>query len=504
MLHIRSLRSPVTILFFVFLIVGTILRFYRLPQTMQFLGDQGRDARITRGILMEKDPALIGPGTSVGNMYLGPLYYYLMVFPLMLSYPSPVGPAIAVAFVGCITVALIFILGKQMVGEKAALVATGLYAVAPTVIENVRFSWNPNVVPFFSLLLVWSLYQTLQKQYRYWWFIGLLYAILFQLHYITLVIAAFAGIVWLYELILMIREKHVDQTFIRSTIVAIVIFILSLVPLAIYDVRHEFLNSRSFLQFFSSDQKNFQEPRSLSGIWYSFVSVAGRNFLGLFKIVIEPKFFLILVGALIYLFSRLFVFFGKPVKEIKGQQFIALCFLFSVFFLSLYQGSLFDHYLGFVFPIAVLVMGSMAVRLFENMFLRPLVAIALVFLTYAGLSHYGGGQNLDHNVFYFQEAATVIATHVNENEKYDVLLLAQNNDPQGPNYRYFLETMGKAPVVEGKENEATRLFVITEDQVTRVPQIGDQPHRKILLWKNRMPIDSFQLPKGGQVYILSK
>ncbi|MBP9700599.1 hypothetical protein KBD71_04945, partial [Candidatus Woesebacteria bacterium] len=64
-------RKSVVVLFLFFLALGTFLRFYRLRSTMQFLGDQGRDALIARGILMDRDPAFIGPVTSVGNMYLG-------------------------------------------------------------------------------------------------------------------------------------------------------------------------------------------------------------------------------------------------------------------------------------------------------------------------------------------------------------------------------------------------------------------------------------------------
>lgn len=79
------------------LIIGAFLRLYKIDGYMTFLGDEGRDVIIVRNLLVNADPILIGPGTSVGGMYLGPLYYYFMAPFLLLANFSPVGPAVGVA-----------------------------------------------------------------------------------------------------------------------------------------------------------------------------------------------------------------------------------------------------------------------------------------------------------------------------------------------------------------------------------------------------------------------
>jgi 4-amino-4-deoxy-L-arabinose transferase-like glycosyltransferase len=56
------------------LLVGAAMRLYHIGGYMTFLGDEGRDAIIVRRLLVDFDPILIGPGTSIGNMYIGPLY----------------------------------------------------------------------------------------------------------------------------------------------------------------------------------------------------------------------------------------------------------------------------------------------------------------------------------------------------------------------------------------------------------------------------------------------
>ena len=52
------------------LLIGAFCRLYKIDQYMTFLGDEGRDVIIVRRLLTQLHPPLIGPGTSIGQMYL--------------------------------------------------------------------------------------------------------------------------------------------------------------------------------------------------------------------------------------------------------------------------------------------------------------------------------------------------------------------------------------------------------------------------------------------------
>src|SRR4030042_5563705 len=82
------------------LLIAAYFRIYKIDEYMTFLGDEGRDVIVVRRLLVNFDPILVGPGTSIGNMYLGPLYYYMMAPFLFLAGFSPVGPAVLVALFG--------------------------------------------------------------------------------------------------------------------------------------------------------------------------------------------------------------------------------------------------------------------------------------------------------------------------------------------------------------------------------------------------------------------
>ena len=177
-----------------------------------FEGDQGRDALVVSKIFKEGDLVFIGPVTSVGNMYLGPFYYYFMLPFLWLSYPSPLGPVYAVALVNILAVYLIYKLGSKMFGQKVGILAAFFFGLSQVSVTYSRFSWNPNLAPFFSLLIIYFNWKALKKP-KFWLAVLASFAALIQLHYLTLLAAASAGLTWLWQLSqYLVKNKTKDMS----------------------------------------------------------------------------------------------------------------------------------------------------------------------------------------------------------------------------------------------------------------------------------------------------
>ncbi|MEK7470711.1 MAG: glycosyltransferase family 39 protein [Patescibacteria group bacterium] len=182
----------------IILALSAFLRLYKIGEYMTFLGDEGRDMIIIRRFLVEFHPPLIGPGTSVGSMYLGPLYYYMMAIPVLLANFSPVGPAVMVAILGVLTVFLIWFIGREWFGKIAGLVSALLYAISPTIIIFSRSSWNPNIMPFFSLLSIYAIWKVWkEKEYKWMIVLGISLAFVLQSHYLGLLLIPTLFIFWL-------------------------------------------------------------------------------------------------------------------------------------------------------------------------------------------------------------------------------------------------------------------------------------------------------------------
>src|SRR5262245_30806295 len=123
------------------LLLAAFLRLYRISDYMTFLGDEGRDVLVAKGIL-EGHFTLLGPRASAGDFFLGPIYYYMIAPWLWLFRMDPVGPAVMVALFGIATVGLVYVTGKKWFGEKTGLIAAALYTVSPIVITYSHSSWN--------------------------------------------------------------------------------------------------------------------------------------------------------------------------------------------------------------------------------------------------------------------------------------------------------------------------------------------------------------------------
>src|SRR3990167_1349055 len=100
-------KNYVFIAIIVILLTAAFLRLYKIEDYMTFLGDEGRDVTIVRGIL-HGDFTFLGPRASAGDFFLGPIYYYFMAPFLWLWHYDPVGPAIMVAILGTVTVWMVY------------------------------------------------------------------------------------------------------------------------------------------------------------------------------------------------------------------------------------------------------------------------------------------------------------------------------------------------------------------------------------------------------------
>ncbi|MBP7774501.1 glycosyltransferase family 39 protein [Candidatus Woesebacteria bacterium] len=171
------------------LLVAVWLRLYKLPETYQFLGDQGRDAIVMSEMLRGQRMQLTGPTMSVGGFHLGPFFYYLTAPSLLLSQFDPLGPAVFQALLGVLTVLMLYLCVSQYSSTQAGLIAALLAAVDPTLVHFSRFSWNPNAVPLFTVFALYAFLQYRKTQQLKWLLIcGVVFFFLIQLHYVTLLL----------------------------------------------------------------------------------------------------------------------------------------------------------------------------------------------------------------------------------------------------------------------------------------------------------------------------
>lgn len=471
-----------------FIIVAAYLRLWNLPATLMFQGDQGRDVLIVADIFKQGDLVFIGPVTSVGNMYLGPLYYYFMVPFLWLSYPSPVGPAYAIALLSILTTFLTYYLGKDIIGKTGALFATFFFALSNTAVVFARFSWNPNPAPLFGLLMVWGSYKAWTKNAWYWLVVSICFSILIQLHYLTLLALPAAGLIWLYQGISLFRtEKRSPKKikrFVLSTLASIGVFLVSLTPLLLFDFKHEWLNTQAFVQLVTNKDHIGGELSGLTRLINILKETHGRSMHILFDLFIGQDRTRNTVLVILTLLGMGGLLKTSTGKRQKGYIVLFIFVIGAILGTSIYQHTLFDHYLGYVFALVCLVYGSILAYMLKHRVGLLLIVFFCGFFVWYNAPRYPLWTP-GWTIFDMKRTADVIAEQVSPGEKYNIVLLSESKDLYGQNYRYFLSTTETPPVSPDEFAEADKLFIINENQpdidVTQLPiyEIQTFPNKNI-------------------------
>jgi len=440
------------------LAISAFLRLYKIDQYMTFLGDEGRDVIIVRRFLTELHPPLIGPGTSIGNMYLGPLYYYMMALPLLIANFSPVGPAVQVAILGVITVFFIWFVGRTWFGKVAGLVAAGLYAISPTAIVFSRSSWNPNIMPFFALLSVYSIWRVWRRHEAGWLLIlGVAFAFVLQSHYLGLLIAPTLFIFWLltYRDLKKTSTTKMFENFKKKSLIGLGIFAILMSPLLIFDIRHGWTNTRAVAAFIvSREELGFSLATYLSKA-ASIVLMTTSNLISAKNVYLSVFTLASLLAILIWVIVN---------RKFKSSLGLVLSWLvFGIAGASLLKGSVYDHYLGFLFPAPFLLIGAVAqnIRKYKIPFL-----VFGVYLLFLVIINFAKSPVLSDPTFQMQRAISVakVIQEKSNGERFNLATISDLNNRDV--YQYFLIIWG-APVVDTDPSSlqftvTDQLFVVCE------------------------------------------
>ncbi|KKU55450.1 MAG: Glycosyl transferase family 39 [Candidatus Amesbacteria bacterium GW2011_GWA2_47_11] len=433
------------------LLIASFFRLWNIGQYLTFLGDEGRDALVMRAIVTGEHFPLIGPGTSIGNMYLGPLYYYLVAPSLAVFGFSPVGPAVQVALMGVATVALLWWIGRQWFGRIPALIAALALAVSPVVITYSRSSWNPNVMPFFALITMYGLWKVWRFGYWRWLIIaGVSFAFVLNSHYL--------GLLLLPPIIIFTSHavnKYRHPKTINYLLLTITVFLVLMSPLLFFDLRHGWNNFGAIQQFFANRQttvnaKIYKSAPHLWPLWQDLnttLLTAKNTFWG------QAVSFLVLAVIILELGFKL------KLKKLSPDLLFCLAWLaLGLVGLGLYKQHIYAHYYGFIFPVPFFLLGFTLQFLSSYRGLRIVSVFLLLLLFTINLLANPLRFPPNYQLSRTREISEFIIS-ASGNQPFNLALIAKSN--YDASYRYFLE-LKFASYFTIHDKLAEQLFVICE------------------------------------------
>jgi len=487
----KLIKHKEKIILFFILLAAAFLRLYKIDQYMTFLGDEGRDVLVVYNLL-HGTPTLLGPTASVGGFFLGPIYYYFMAPFLWIFNYNPVGPAVMVALFGIATVWLVYKVGKDFFNPLTGIIASLLYAISPLVVGYSRSSWNPNLMPFFSLLSLYVLYHAVSDRRKFLLFslCGFLLGIAIQLHYLTVFLFVIVGI---YILLNNIFSCHCEGRTERSegarlldrgerrgnlpnkcevhdkieitknaikTVQQYVFiglgFLIGLIPFLAFEVRHGFPNIQSILKFvFSSGDTggNANFFLTIGDVYFRLfarlvtayppqdqINAGMHANIGIWHFVT----FVLAVGSVVLLLTQLYK--AKDRSKINKMILLVVWLMFGILLFGFYKKSIYDYYFGFLFPLPFLLVGNALAFLVQRKekVLKSISLLIFVWLVWLNLSGVSFRSTPNRQLDQVKGIAQFVLKKT-DGKPYNFALMAAANSDHG--YRYFFKLAGKDPVV---------------------------------------------------------
>lgn len=453
------------VLILIIVLLSGFLRFYNLSGLHNFSYDQARDALYIKRMIVDHKFRLIGTQSSIPGLYTPPFYYYLMLPFLLVSNLNPLGLDYATAFFGVATAVLIFfVLLKLAENKYLSFLIAIFYSLQPAIVYQSRFAWNPNTIPFFVLLAVFSMLKISEDKYRLIYYFVFFFSLgmTINLHYSGVIFTLVA----ILSLLMMTKFNW------KNLLLGSSVLIFETVPLLLFDFKHNFVNIRGIVNYFTVGIKNnVPPPPFFLGVIDKYKSLVG--------LLVPVNVNVFLFNVSIIMFTVILVFFIHSKKD-RTLIILSFIFLVSVVLSSFYQRGFFFFYLTFLFPLPFLLLGRVSGLVKKS----PVKVIIYAVLITLSINNFvlsfnqtkGKLKSFDKQL---REVAAFLSQKVVA--PYNLVSIYLEPERFGYNavdYRYYLETFYKKTCLDWDPvdyQNAQNLYVISE--------IGEVDPLKLNIWE---------------------
>jgi len=370
------------LIFLLILIIGSILRLEGVfTNSFAFTYDVGRDMLSLWDIAYNHKLSLIGPTTGIPGVFYGP-WWYLILLPFFVVFKgSPQGIALTMSLFGIASISLSFYIGKRIGNSFLGISMALLAAISPVMVSLSSQIWNPNIAPLLVLLILLvlrNIYLLKDKTKPYYFFL------LGFLLVLNIDIEILWGILFLIGVVLSILIILKRKIKLKQILLFLAGGVLVLLPRIIFELRHNFLMSKSFFSFFGKE--TMEDKLDL----YHFLENRVLTYLDQFTNTFLPTKGYIELFLLVFIIVVILLFYKKASRLIKDFILTSIIILL-VFFIGtlIFSHALWPHYFVGLPIIYILLLSISLYLLFKNTkgyFISILILITLFVINFISFS----------------------------------------------------------------------------------------------------------------------
>ena len=402
---------------------------YPLTGSFSFVFDQGKDGLNALDLLVNHQPKLIGPWTSIPGLYFGPAWYYFLGLFLCLGGLSPVAPIWGMIALGILQIILVY----HYFGRTAATCVTAGTAWLMVTVS----AWNPYPLP----LITWCILILLRKTYQnrqltlkracffgFWAGLGFHFSSAYAIFYPVIILLC-----WF-------KQRLIIS---KNTILAVIIgFVLPFTPQLLFEIRHHWSETQAVFSYLRGGGEP-GDALSWAKVWNVISQTWGELRLSAFPDLIWPgqRDTPFLSGLFVVVWLVLFVYFIWQVKKKRCQLPPLWCEAWLFILLPTF-GFCFLHfnvwYVVGMLPAAVLIVSSVLEQFstFWQITWCSALILGLFAVNYREFRTYDLGRI---NTFY-RQVARAWQTVKQASEGRNFALYTYRGDVYDFNYQYLIIT----------------------------------------------------------------
>lgn len=341
MFLLKRYHIIVLILLAITFLVFFYLRYSNLDKRIIFNWDQEQFTNQIYDIAVNHKLTLLGPRVvSDKGFFLAPYLTYILLPFYLITKLHPNALIYFVVSLGALFFGASFFIFKRMYQLSFAFFFLLLWTTNPLLAAYDVIPWWPITIPIGVLMLIYLLYRIFHKENVLdWIFLGITLGFFINMHFQFVFMLIFAAL-----FIFLSRRKLFKPKFVLVSVVA---FLFMFMPLALFDLRHDYLNAQLFLNFFTHggvDQTG-KDIFVWQDVFTSFIEplILVRNH------TLKWVFYLIICGLMFFL--------SKTKKGFFRNFYIStltLWLLFPILFM-LYGKRPSEYYFVFLYPLIYIV-----------------------------------------------------------------------------------------------------------------------------------------------------
>lgn len=226
------------------ILAGLFFRTYRIVDNLSFAHDGDLYSWIVKDIIVDKHLRLIGQLTTAPGIYIGGLFYYLLVPFFALFNMDPVGTVVPIIILAVLTILSYYYVFTKLFSFEVGLIGAFLQAVLISAVNFDREVLPTTLTTAWSVWYLFSLLNIVRGNYSVLPLVGVLIGLVWHIH-----IALGPALIAIP--ISVILSKKLPK--VKQVCFFLITLFVSSAPLIFFELRHNFIQTVSLIKNFSQD-----------------------------------------------------------------------------------------------------------------------------------------------------------------------------------------------------------------------------------------------------------